>query len=346
METITNNGRGLASQIEQVGPHDHLCLIYDSQEEQFAAAIPFVRIGLERGEKCLYIADDNTVGAVFDGLRASGIDVDAAVKSGALKVATKRETYLKPGYFDPDWMIRFMSEETKRQKAAGFAAFRATGEMTWAHGPEPGTEKLMEYEAKLNYLAPEHDFLALCQYNRKLFSPEVILNVIATHPLVIYCGRLCRNPYYVPPDEFLMPDPSTSQVQRMLDTMSFWGRAEESLRDARDRLEKHAREHAEELGRAEVLLESALAEYGKLSDELWPLPEETVRRSEAASGALQQARDVLRREIEKDRSGAAEIPRLDEILRGPIPQRNVLLRSSGSRQEGLPAPPAPVRKVG
>jgi hypothetical protein len=56
MEKTRSNGHGLAKRIEQVGPHDHLCLIHETREEQFAAAIPFVRMGLERGEKCLYIA--------------------------------------------------------------------------------------------------------------------------------------------------------------------------------------------------------------------------------------------------------------------------------------------------
>ena len=39
-----------------LGLHQHLCLIYHTQEEQFAAALPYLRAGLERGERCLYIA--------------------------------------------------------------------------------------------------------------------------------------------------------------------------------------------------------------------------------------------------------------------------------------------------
>ena len=43
-------------------PHanDHFALVYESQEEQFAAAIPFIRQGLERGERCLYISYENS----------------------------------------------------------------------------------------------------------------------------------------------------------------------------------------------------------------------------------------------------------------------------------------------
>ena len=50
----------LAEVVGGLGLHQHLCVIYDTQEEQFAAALPYLRTGLERGEKCLYIVDENT----------------------------------------------------------------------------------------------------------------------------------------------------------------------------------------------------------------------------------------------------------------------------------------------
>jgi len=56
--------------LEQLGPHDHLCSIYESSEEHFAVAIPFIRIGLDRGEKCIYIADDATEAVVRDAMSA------------------------------------------------------------------------------------------------------------------------------------------------------------------------------------------------------------------------------------------------------------------------------------
>lgn len=214
--------------MSKIGLHDHLCLIYETQEEQFAAAIPFMQIGLERGEKCLYIADDNTADAVLEAMRAQGIDVDAAVTSGALAVVSKREAYLRRGYFDPDWMIRFLSEATAAAKAEGFAAFRATGEMTWMLGGNPGSERLMEYEAKLNYFFPTHDVTAICQYNRNRFSSEVILDVIRTHPIVIYGGMVCKNFYYVPPDEFLRPNQIRLEVQRLLYSIRDRQRVEDS----------------------------------------------------------------------------------------------------------------------
>ena len=69
----------LIAALEQLGPHDHFCSIYESPEEHYAVAVPFIRIGLDRDEKCIYIADDGTVGDVRQAMDAEGIDVDRAM---------------------------------------------------------------------------------------------------------------------------------------------------------------------------------------------------------------------------------------------------------------------------
>ena len=74
----------LLTALEQLAPHDHLCSIYESPEEHFAVAIPFIRIGLDRGEKCIYIADDGTEAVVRDAMYAEGIDVERAIATDSL----------------------------------------------------------------------------------------------------------------------------------------------------------------------------------------------------------------------------------------------------------------------
>jgi len=56
--------------LEQLGPHDHLCSICESQEEHFSVAIPFIRVGLDRAEKCVYVADDGTENVVREAIHA------------------------------------------------------------------------------------------------------------------------------------------------------------------------------------------------------------------------------------------------------------------------------------
>jgi len=196
----------LLNELKQLHVHDHLCLIYNTQEEQLAAAVPFILLGLEREERCIYIADDNDVATILHKMKNEGVNVDSAIKSAALAVITKEDAYLKQGYFDPGWMIDFIKELVDKARADGFKALRVTGEMTWALGEEQGLDRLMEYEAKLNYFFPQNDVLAVCQYNRSRFHPETIKKAIHTHPLVISGSMVYKNPDYLPPDEFLKPD--------------------------------------------------------------------------------------------------------------------------------------------
>jgi PAS domain S-box-containing protein len=218
--------------------HDHVCLIYETQEQLLASAIPFFLIGLDRGEKCLYVADKRTISAFLDGVRAEGVDVDVIAERGLLTVANEQRTYLKKGYFNPEEMIRYWAGNVQKAKAAGFPALRFAGETSWALGGDPGTERLIEYEARINRFLIDNDAVCICQYNSKRFTPEVILQVLRTHPLVIYGGRVCKNPYYVPPDEFLKPNQKELEVQRWLDNIEKYEKLERALRTARDEWEQ------------------------------------------------------------------------------------------------------------
>lgn len=215
-----NDNDKLGRAIENISVHDHLCLIYKNKKEQFATVVPFMRIGLERGEKCVYVADENTANDVMEAMRAGGIDVNAARKKGSLAIITKKDAYLRHGYFDPDEMIKFLEESTVMAKKEGYMALRVTGEMTWMLGGEKGTERLLEYESRLNRFFPKYDCLALCQYNRKRFSSDILLGVIYTHPIVVVGNVVCKNFYYIPVEEFLKAGKGTSEeVDRLLNNL-------------------------------------------------------------------------------------------------------------------------------
>src|SRR4030095_15968562 len=92
----------LITALEQLGRHDHLCSIYESQQERFAVASSFIRIGLDRGEKCVYIADDDRVDDVRQAMQSEGIDVERAIASKALVLTTKEQACLEHGSFPSD----------------------------------------------------------------------------------------------------------------------------------------------------------------------------------------------------------------------------------------------------
>jgi signal transduction histidine kinase len=190
-------------QVVSCGTHDHFALIYDNQQEQLDIIVPFLRKGLERNEKGVFIVDDTSPAAVVAAMERHGIDVAAATKSKALAIITKYDAYLKNGDFDPEWMIGFLAQAVEDAKAEGFRAVRASGEITWALGPAGDPhERLIEYECKVNKFFPHHKMGGICQYNRKRFRPETLMHVIHTHPRLVFRGEVCENPYYLPPEIF------------------------------------------------------------------------------------------------------------------------------------------------
>lgn len=201
--------------------HDHFAIIYDNPAEQLDFVIPFLRLGMERGEKAVFIYDDNSAETVVAAMEGHGIDVGAAAASGALSILTKKHAYLKNGEFDPDWMIDFLGQAVENAKKEGFSAVRASGEMTWALTPTgESDDRLIEYECKLNTFFPKHDMSGICQYNRRRFSARTLMHIIHTHSRVVFRGKVCDNPYYIPA-EILRDDGQQTgdAVLRLLESM-------------------------------------------------------------------------------------------------------------------------------
>jgi len=226
--------------LENLRPHDHLCLLYQSPEEWRAAAVPFISIGLKHGEKCIYVVESSTTAEIRAYLSEEGIDVAAAESSGQLSLLHETEAYTREGTFDPEKMIALLSLEAERAISEGYPALRVTGEMSWVLRGHPGSERLEEYEARLNRdFFPKYPCLAICQYDRRKFDPEIIQGVILTHPLLIQGNRVYRNFYYIPPQEFLSPRRTEAEVQRQLDNLEREQRIQEALEREKERAERY-----------------------------------------------------------------------------------------------------------
>jgi two-component system, chemotaxis family, sensor kinase Cph1 len=218
--------------------HDHVCLLYETPEEQFQTALPFLKAGLDKHDYCIYVADENTTQTVMERMRRENLDVDTAVASGQLALLTKRESFLRNGAFHANQMIEFLKEGCAQAKAHGFSACRGTGEMTWHFDSGVSIHELLSYEAQLNDFYRFHDAIGICQYNVNRFSPEVVRGMIQTHPIVVYKNTVCRNSYYIPPDEWLNDEKDTvRQVKRLLAHLVEREQAEAELRKTLKKLE-------------------------------------------------------------------------------------------------------------
>jgi len=199
---------------------DHVCTLYSTPEEQLTAAIEYIRGGLARGERCLYVCCEHECDQFRDALRAGGIDVDAEEARTALVIVTKEQGHLKGGTFSPAKMIEMLRTAVQDTLDAGFAGLCAAGDMNWVLDGAPGSEKIAEYEALLNHFYHSHRALGLCLYNRKTIPPAVLDHCLATHELVRVAGPiLLTNPFYELPDYAMhrvaQPDGIDERIDRI-----------------------------------------------------------------------------------------------------------------------------------
>ena len=243
-------------------PGDHLCCIYETEAEHRAILTPYLRQGLERGEKIIYVVDAHTAETVLGYLRSDGLDPAPFLARGQLAILSRDETYLRGRTFSPAGMIALLRKVTERALAEGYPALRVTGEMTWALRGHPGSKRLIEYEVLLDEFFPGSRCLALCQYDRRRLEPGVLLFVLRTHPYVVVGSDICENHHYLPPADLLSADSSAAELGRRLRGLTEQRRTLHELRVHQAELETQN----EELRLAQAELDAAQAKYFDLYD--------------------------------------------------------------------------------
>jgi hypothetical protein len=181
----------------------HACAFFHTRDEEYEILLPFVKDGLETGDKNCQFVDKTHRAERLARLKQSGIDTADAGQNGQLDMLSWEEGYLRDGRFDQHAMLALLEDLFNAAKQEGFGLTRLWANMEWALDELPGVHDIVEYEARLNYILPNFDQVTVCSYDLTRFSAAVTMDILRTHPQVIIGGILRENPYYVPPDELL-----------------------------------------------------------------------------------------------------------------------------------------------
>jgi signal transduction histidine kinase len=239
--------------IAQIGPADHVCTLYHQRDEEVAIAVSYIRAGLDRGELCVCVVDDGGK-SILDALASEGVDIDAEMRMGRLEIFEKP---IAQGLQTRD-MLAKIEQYASASRTAGYAGFRIVGEMTWTLDGD--IKALAEFEARLNLnrVWQRHACAGLCQFDVRRFTPETLREMIIVHPLVVIGERICRNPYYVPPEQYLSPDWPRHETDWMITNLEQLQQSQDSLRASQERYRSLTRR----------LLEQQEHERGTLAREL------------------------------------------------------------------------------
>ena len=181
----------------------HICALFYSPEEKYRVLLPFIREGIERGEKAFHVVDPKSYDDHLSRLQAAEIDTDMEERDGFLEVHSWRDTYLQEDYFDQNRMLALVEKVLQTASHQGFALTRMIAAVEWALEARPGVDDLVEYETRLNHILPRYKDVVICTYDCSKFRAAQLMDILKTHPMLIIGGLLQENPFFVPPDKFL-----------------------------------------------------------------------------------------------------------------------------------------------
>jgi signal transduction histidine kinase len=167
----------------------HVCCLYENETEKARASADFIRVGLARGSKCVYVTGDRGETQAASELRSSGLDVTRLLAAGALVITTPRMLGLRRDAMDAYRLFSFWKSARRRAKEQRFAGLAGMGETGALLGSAVPPESWIEYEHTLSEMAGDENCAFLCQYDRRFSTPAQIRQVLSTHTSVLHPGE-------------------------------------------------------------------------------------------------------------------------------------------------------------
>ena len=158
----------------------HMCHFYEGAEDLASALVPYFAAGLRNNERCIWIAAE-PLGATLAKITArnAGMDVDAAMHRGSLKIIDHDDWYSEAGTLKGEETVKVWLDEERRALAQGYSGLRITGNVTFVN-PEDW-DLFMDYEHTVNEGLDGRRIVSLCTYRALQVGAAGVLDVTRRH---------------------------------------------------------------------------------------------------------------------------------------------------------------------
>ena len=188
-----------------LGEHRHVCAFFNDLAEEHRVLRSFFKDGIDLGERETHIVEADNREEYLRRLSEAEINVQEMMDNGRLEVLPWSDMYVRDHRFDQDAMLASVETLIQSGTAAGYPRTRLVGHhMEWLYHDKPALTNLVEYEARLNHVLAKYDAPVICNYDLSKIDASVAMDIMRTHPIVIIGGLLRENPFFVPPDQFIV----------------------------------------------------------------------------------------------------------------------------------------------
>ena len=181
----------------------HICAFFRTSDERYRVLMPFIREGMEQGDKALHIVNPSLRTDHTQRISEGGIDAVRAEVEGQLEVIGWYDGPLHGGRFNLREWIASLPVVLGNGRTQGFPLTRLIADMEWLLKDRDATHRALEFECRVNLALPKDGDVAICAYDLDKFGGAMVVDALRTHPMVLISGMVQHNPFYVPPEELL-----------------------------------------------------------------------------------------------------------------------------------------------
>jgi PAS domain-containing protein len=220
--------------LRSIDLHDHVAIIYESQQKKVEVLAELCRIGLERNERCMLSTVEGKDIATL--LRRAGLDVDSATARGALIIEDVNDVPMKERQFETEMILSKFEKETADALDGGFSGLRTIGS-SFVSPAFGNTISLHELESELERFTTEKKVILIGLFDLNVQEPDVIINAILSHPIIVLRGIVCNNFFYIPPGQLGSPKGGSPEMYRLMDHLLDVHHNELKLKESHEELE-------------------------------------------------------------------------------------------------------------
>jgi len=184
-----------------VQPRAHVCMLVDSMEDSPGLVASCAQDGFSHGEQVVVIAGHGMLGEVRGAVQAAKRHEAA----GELRLVTWTRMYSHDrAGFDPAAALHSLQALAADACGHGHChGLRMIGHMEWVVNAAGGsTHKIGSYERGLDRIVHDggDDIASVCVYPMRGLSGELLMDLLAAHPMTLVHGRLVESPFYERPE--------------------------------------------------------------------------------------------------------------------------------------------------
>jgi signal transduction histidine kinase len=215
---------------------DKAASIYNSNTDDLYVLARFLRDGIRSGEKCVCLADEPPIEGLIDALTSLNVDTSESIRSGDLEFVSASTVVATYGELTPESILHYIELADKEAIEGGKAGLRLACQMNWILSHSRSDEIVLEFGRLLNIFLCRSRSIVLCRYRQTDFDQALLCDVLRSNPLVYLNAMPCSNPYFEPPELWMLPGAEASQSVKGARAKCWIDRLNETQIDESNRL--------------------------------------------------------------------------------------------------------------